>query len=131
MNRGCINKSLAEGRNSEFCSKHLSMRSRTGGERLSGMGGGSIEEAICSESEKKTNILLYRSDILKAIRYKNYNTNISMDKKMLRAIRRYKDTNSVKLRYINWIHYQICNLSSMITTKISNQRNFEYIFTVI
>ena len=58
-----MSRSLAEGRNSEFCSRQRSMRSRTGGARLSGIGGGSTDDAICRTENKthtKNMLLQYR-----------------------------------------------------------------------
>ncbi len=43
---GCLSNSLAGGRSSLFTSRQRSNRSRTAGERLSGIGGGSMHDAI-------------------------------------------------------------------------------------
>ena len=45
---GWVSSSFAGGRFFGVCSRHRSMRSRRGGERLSGMGGGFWDDAICN-----------------------------------------------------------------------------------
>lgn len=58
VNSGWTRSSLAVGLSIFFCSRHLKRMSRIGGERLSGMGGGCIDVAICrGKNVLKLNVL--------------------------------------------------------------------------